>query len=752
VQRVIRVAARHGAPFLAVLYLFLAPWLATPASAQVPSKEYIRLGGRVIAIENAPTPDLTVTVTHTGNFTQGQTGAVYTITVTNSGGAPTVGTVTLVDALPAKLTATAMAGTGWNCTLSTKTCTRSDALAAGPPGYPIALTVDVAPDAPGSVTNSASVSGGGDGNTNNNGADDETTIVGGPPDLTVAKSHTGNFTQGQTGAAYTITVSNSGGSATTGTVTVVDTLPESLTATAMSGSGWTCTVGTKTCSRSDSLALASSYPSITLTVNVAAGAPSSVVNAVTVSGGGESNSSNDTATDYAVIGSSLPDLTVSKSHQGSFTQGQTGATYSITVTNSGTGPTAGTVTIVDTLPTGLTATGMSGTGWSCNVSTKTCTRSSVLNASQSYPSITLTVTVAQDAPPSVANTVTVSGGGETNSGNDVASDATTIGSGSADLTIYKSHFGYNFFQGQIGAPYAITVTNSGVGSTSGAVTVVDTPPASLTVTNMYGPGWACMPSTRTCGRYDALAPGTSYPVIYVTVDVASNAPASVTNVAAVAGGGDNNPSNNSVSDPTTVLPAQPDLGIVKQHSGNFTQGQVGAVYAVYVSNSGTGPSSGTVTVADILPAGLSATAMSGTGWNCNLSTRTCTRSDPLAYGSVYPAISLTVNVALNAPASVTNVATVSGGGDSNGSNNSAGNLTVINSLPIDLLLENMTVTSLMPDYLAHNSITGQNNFIVSGAGVVTFRAGSTVRLEPGFQATAGTAAMTFHAYIDPTLQ
>ena len=38
----------------------------------------------------------------------------------------------------------------------------------------------------------------------------------GVPDLTIAKSHTGNFTQGQTGAAYTIVVTNVGGKPTSG--------------------------------------------------------------------------------------------------------------------------------------------------------------------------------------------------------------------------------------------------------------------------------------------------------------------------------------------------------------------------------------------------------------------------------------------------------------------------------------------------------------------------------------------------------
>src|SRR6202012_3264209 len=51
-----------------------------------------------------------------------------------------------------------------------------------------------------------------------------------------------------------------------------------------------------------------------------------------------------------------PDLTITKNHTGNFSVGQTGAPYTITVSNAGHGPTSGTVTVVDTLPTGLTAT------------------------------------------------------------------------------------------------------------------------------------------------------------------------------------------------------------------------------------------------------------------------------------------------------------------------------------------------------------------------------------------------------------
>ena len=64
-------------------------------------------------------------------------------------------------------------------------------------------------------------------------------------------------------------------------------------------------------------------------------------------------------------GSGVPDLTITKSHSGNFAAGQTGATYTITATNSGNAATSGTVTVTDTVPTGLTATAIAGTGWTC---------------------------------------------------------------------------------------------------------------------------------------------------------------------------------------------------------------------------------------------------------------------------------------------------------------------------------------------------------------------------------------------------
>jgi uncharacterized repeat protein (TIGR01451 family) len=123
---------------------------------------------------------------------------------------------------------------------------------------------------------------------------------------------------------------------------------------------------------------------------------------------------------------------------GNFIQGQTGAAYTITVSNGGTGASVGTVTLTDTLPAGLTATAIAGTGWSCTLATLSCTRSDALAAGASYPAITLTVTVSASAPASVTNNASVAGGGETNTGNDAATDATTINPpGSAPITLVQ---------------------------------------------------------------------------------------------------------------------------------------------------------------------------------------------------------------------------------------------------------------------------------------------------------------------------
>jgi uncharacterized repeat protein (TIGR01451 family) len=127
--------------------------------------------------------------------------------------------------------------------------------------------------------------------------------------------------------------------------------------------------------------------------------------------------------------SNAPDLTVAATHTGNFAQGDVGDSFTITVTNSGEVTTSGRVSLTDTLPSGLTVTGFSGTGWTVDLATLTATYSGSVAPGGSYPALTFRVDVANDAPATVTNSVTVSGGNEGQTDNDAGSDQITIAPG-----------------------------------------------------------------------------------------------------------------------------------------------------------------------------------------------------------------------------------------------------------------------------------------------------------------------------------
>ena len=71
-----------------------------------------------------------------------------------------------------------------------------------------------------------------------------------------------------------------------------------LTATGISGSAWNCTLSTLACTRSDSLAVSASYPAITVNVTTSVTAPGGVTDTVSVAGGGDRNTADNTVQDY----------------------------------------------------------------------------------------------------------------------------------------------------------------------------------------------------------------------------------------------------------------------------------------------------------------------------------------------------------------------------------------------------------------------------------------------------------------------
>ena len=102
----------------------------------------------------------------------------------------------------------------------------------------------------------------------------------------------------------------------------------------------------------------------------------------------------------------------------------------ITVSNIGGAATTGTITVTDSLPTGLTNVSGTGTGWTCGALGQdvTCTSGTAIAAGGSGNPITLTVNVLMSAPYSLTNNAIVSltGQSESNTSNNIGADITTM--------------------------------------------------------------------------------------------------------------------------------------------------------------------------------------------------------------------------------------------------------------------------------------------------------------------------------------
>ena len=259
-------------------------------------------------VVNSPASSLAVTKTDNGPWQPGQSGADYTITVTNGGTLQTTGTITVTDALPTGITIASgfTQPSGWSCTAtsgsSSFSCTSNAGTTLSSPSGSQAFTlpVSIAGGIATPVANTASTYGGGDPNHSTSGTaatGSDSTTISPEPQLSVTKTdvHT-PWTIGQPNSQYTITINNTGNSATSANITVTDNLPSGLTANGtptVSGgpAQGSCTVTSGTqisCSLSSSKAIsAGGNVTITVPVTINPGAPSSVTNTASAYGGGD---------------------------------------------------------------------------------------------------------------------------------------------------------------------------------------------------------------------------------------------------------------------------------------------------------------------------------------------------------------------------------------------------------------------------------------------------------------------------------
>ena len=121
-----------------------------------------------------------------------------------------------------------------------------------------------------------------------------------------------------------------------------------------------------------------------------------------------------------------PDLTLLASHTNEPWAFGSAGRYSVVVTNVGAASSSGAVTVKATLPNGMTATNLSGTGWTVTLSNLTCTRTNSLTNGTSYPAIFLDVLVDTNKTTSLTPTFTISGGGDLNTNNNSVTDPTSL--------------------------------------------------------------------------------------------------------------------------------------------------------------------------------------------------------------------------------------------------------------------------------------------------------------------------------------
>lgn len=502
-------------------------------------------------VSNPATPNLVISKVGPSTGTVG-INFDYTLTVNNTGTAPTNGgLVTVNDIIPTGLTFIAGTGTGWTCSASgqTVTCTTNNVILVNG-GSNIILTVN--PTATGTFNNTANVVGGGD-NTSSTSNLVTTVINAAPmPNLLLVKTGPSTATVG-TNFIYTLTVNNTGTAATSGMVSVTDVIPAGLSFVNATGTGWTCSaVGQNmTCTTSNQI-LVNGSNAIILTVNPLSSG--TVVNNASVVGGGDSIPyvSNNVITN--INAAPTPNLVISKSGPATGTVG-TNYNYTLTVNNTGTVASSGTITATDALPTGLIFVSGAGTGWSCaavgQIVTCTSTNAIIVNGTST---INLTITPSQTG--TYVNVASIIGGGD-NTSSTSNSVTTQINPASApSLAIVKA--GPTTATVGVNYNYTLTVSNTGTSNTNGQISVSDVLPTGLNFVSGSGNGWSCsaVGQTVTCISNNTIVVGTNSAITLIVNPVLVG---NYNNTATVNGGGtvgtiNSNTVNTNVGCPTNINP------------------------------------------------------------------------------------------------------------------------------------------------------------------------------------------------------
>ncbi|WP_241045844.1 OmpA family protein [Pseudoxanthomonas sp. LH2527] len=509
----------------------------------------------------------------------------YTITVTNSGAAPTSAIATVTDVVPTGLSIGALPA---DCATNpggsqTVECTIAAGLSNVGPANTATFVIPVTPQGAvnnTTVSNTAEVVGGGDPDCATAGsctsAPVETAVV--ASRLAIAKSGAGTAVVGVP-YDYTITVTNTGTASTAAVATVTDVVPSGLTIGALPAGCALAPAGSQTVECMIAAGLSNTAPGNTMTyvirVTPTAAAGASVSNTATVEGGGDPDCAAGCTSTPVATTINAPALEITKLGPANAIRGVP-FDYTIGVRNTGTADATADATVTDTVPDGMTVNTATP---NCTIAGRDVSCSVAMADLQVGGAATITLNVTPTAAGSADNIATVTGGGDPACAAGCSSTpvTTTVAAQAPLMTVLKSVTSTGPYGVGSVIAYQFVVTNTGNVMLSGVMVndaKLDTP--------------AVCPLTT-------LAPGASTTCTGVhTVTAAEVAVGNVHNSATVSGqpptppGGPTPPVVTSPSSEVDTATAQaPSMTVLKSVTSTGPYG-VGSViaYQFVVTNTG----------------------------------------------------------------------------------------------------------------------------------------------------------------------
>ena len=339
-------------------------------------------------------------------------------------------------------------------------------------------------------------------------------------DLSVSKSASAAAVYTGQEITYTLDVHNAGPDAAED-IEVVDTLPVGVTYQSSVASGWSCgeTAGVVTCTSASLDADTSSTIAITVLAPSSTGVITNNVDISSVTDDYDLSNNTDSA-EVEVIAYS--DLSISKTASVESIAIGAQFSYSIEIQNIGPGV-ANNLTMVDTLPSGVSYVSVADEGWDCahESGVVTCDLASLNTGSSS--TITIDVTAPTTAG-TITNNASVTSSIQDNNltNNDVSEDVLVLTE--ADLAITKTASSSIVTVGT-DITYTITVQNLGETEATG-ITVEDVLPEEVSLVSINGTGWDCDNGTVSC-TLNSLTGGASSSITLIvtapeTEDVIEN--------------------------------------------------------------------------------------------------------------------------------------------------------------------------------------------------------------------------------------